>query len=203
MVVPDFPAGASAGADGVRIDVTGTVLRSGELQFERMDVPQGQARFGEAVAQVLRWWRFVPAIDRAQCAPVDTPTTMSVWFQGTSEAPRVFVSYPTSEQPRPRPLDVDITGPAVRADGWDGRVEGMVRVLLWTTPEGRIVTAAVRASTPYGHFDAPVLESARQMRVAWRGPAPIAEICAEREYLFCARRAGDARIRFDGCRGAR
>lgn len=55
VVVPDFPAGANAGADGVRIDVAGTILRSGELQFERMDVPPGQARFGEAVAQVLRW----------------------------------------------------------------------------------------------------------------------------------------------------
>lgn len=128
---------------------------------------------------------------------------MSVWFQGTSEAPRVFVSYPTSEQPRPRPLGVDITGPAVRVDGWDGRVEGMVRVLLRTAPEGRIVTAAVRANTPYGHFDAPVLESAQQMRGTWRGPAPSAEMCAEREYLSCARRVRDARIRFDECRSAR
>lgn len=148
MVVPDFSSGASAGTEGVRIDVAGTIPRSGELRFERMDVPPGQARFGEAVAPVLRWWHFlpaiVPAVDPAQCVPVDTPSTMAVWFQGTGEAPRVFVSSPTDEQPRPRPLDVDITGPAVRVDGWDGRIEGMVRVLLRTTPDGRIVTAAVR-----------------------------------------------------------
>jgi hypothetical protein len=67
IATPIFPGGISAPAPAVRVDVAGAVLVNGEYKPTSVTSDGGERQFVEPVSDALRWWRFVPAIDNAQC----------------------------------------------------------------------------------------------------------------------------------------
>jgi len=192
VAAPAFPAGSSAPAPGVRVDVVGTVSVNGEFKPTAIASDgEDQERFVNAVSEVLRWWRFVPAVDMTLCVPKEEQSKFSIWFEGSDAAPRVFVSYPTrSAAPVQPPVAAEsIYLPEITYPRNLLGVEGQVQVLHLISPEGKVKSATVRSSTPYGAFDSVVLNAARRIRVTWKEPRPTTDVCAERAYVFCTRDA--------------
>jgi hypothetical protein len=98
VVAPSFPAGAVADPPGVTVVVDGMVQINGSFAPTAIKAAPGQEHFAAAVSDVLRWWRFVPAIDSAKCAPMATPAQLKIWFEGSAAAPKVFFSFPKENQ---------------------------------------------------------------------------------------------------------
>jgi hypothetical protein len=183
VVVPEFPAGAgTAPAEGVRVDVTGTVRADGSFEPLSISAEGGHAPFVAAVTSVVKWWRFLPAVDEALCAPVDAAFKLAVWFEGSAAQPRIFVSQPAAKPKAEPPPFESIRDQRLT---FNGSVEGQVRVLMLVTPEGRVKSAQVRLSDPPGYFDKVVLGAARRTLVTWKSPVPVRDVCVQREYAMC------------------
>jgi TonB family protein len=182
IVAPDFPPAATAPPGGVRVDVTGKVRANGTFEPEAIEAEGDRAPFIAAVAEVVKWWRFLPAVDPEPCVAVDGAAKLSVWFEGSAAEPRIFVSQPSEEPKVQAPAFESILD---RRLTYSGEVEGQVRVLLLVSPEGRVKSAQIRSSSPPGYFDRAVLQAARRTIVNWKAPGPERDTCAQREYLMC------------------
>lgn len=182
IVVPEFPAGATVPPAGVRVDVSGTVRANGSFEPISITSDGSQTPFTAAVAGVVKLWRFLPAVDEGRCAPMDAPSRLAIWFEGSAAEPRIFVSQPRAGPKVEPPRFDSIWDPK---SSYTGSVEGQVRVLMLLSPEGRVKAAHVRTSSPPGYFDTAVLQVARRMLVTWTAPGPARDLCAQREYVVC------------------
>jgi TonB family protein len=200
VVAPEFPASASAGASGTRVDVAGTIFADGKFDPITIKTDPGQEQFASAVADVLKWWRFVPAIDPQLCAPKQTPSEFAVWFEGSAASPKVFFSFPKSGKVDERPTGGSLKGPEVEYPRQLLGVEGQVRVLYLATAEGKVLSAVARSSTPYGMFDDVVLAAARQSTIVWKEPKRVENGCAEAVFQFCMAERKHAKVKFGECR---
>lgn len=204
IVAPEFPPDTSAGAAGARVDVEGAVLADGRFEFSAIRAEPGMERFAAAVQDVLKWWRFVPAIDGDACAPMTSHSRFAVWFEGSSAAPKVFVSLPKPAESVLRQTFVaSFDAPSAKYPEKFFGVEGEVRVLRKVDPAGRVKAVAVRSSTPYGAFDGVVVAAAKRTRVTWNDPKPERDVCVEQVYRFCMQWKGDVRVGFNECNEAR
>ncbi|WP_375138839.1 energy transducer TonB family protein [Piscinibacter defluvii] len=156
--------------------------------------------FAASVREALKWWRFVPAVDRSRCEPNRSTAAFAVWFEGTSDSPKVYFSFPKSADSVFRPSVLSIDAPTVRYPQKLIGIEGQVRVLRLIDPSGNVKSAAVRSSTPYGAFDSAVLKAARNTKVRWGDPAPSQDLCVEQTYQFCMSRRIDATAEFEACK---
>lgn len=182
IVTPEFPPAATAPPTGIRVDVSGTVRADGSFDPQAITSDGEQAPFIAEVARVIKWWRFLPAVDNERCAPIDSPSRVSIWFEGSAAEPRIFVSQPPPKPKKEPPPFESIWDPKW---SFSGTVEGQVRVLLLLSPEGRVKSTQVRSSSPPGYFDAAVQRAARRTIVTWRAPGPGRDHCAQREYRMC------------------
>lgn len=182
VVTPEFPAGATAPAGGVRVDVSGTVRADGSFDPRAITAEGQPEAYVAAVAGVVKHWRFLPAVDDERCVPIDSPSTLSVWFEGSAAAPKIFVSRPKDPPPVEPPPYESVWAPRM---SFSGNAEGQVRVLMLVSPEGRVKAANVRSSEPRGRFDSIVLRNALRTEVTWRSPGPARDLCAQREYRLC------------------
>ena len=182
IVTPAFPPAATAPPGGIRVDVSGTVRADGTFDPQTITAEGEHAPFIAAVEAVVKWWRFLPAVDMERCAPIDAPSRLSIWFEGTAAEPRIFVS-----QPPPKPKVDTPPFESVSSPKWSfsGTVEGQVRLLMLVSPEGRVKSMQVRSSSPPGYFDAAVLRAARRTIVTWTAPGPARDTCTQREYRMC------------------
>jgi TonB family protein len=200
IVTPAFPPAATAPPGGVRVDVTGTVRADGTFHPQAITAEGDPAPFIGAVADVVGWWRFLPAVDIDRCAPKDAPSQLSIWFEGSAAEPRIFVSQPPAQPKVEPPPFESIWGPKL---SYTGTVEGQVRVLLLLSTDGRVKSAQVRSSSPPGYFDAAVLRAARRTIVTWRAPGPTRDVCAVREYVMCLGPGPDVTARHPACSAPR
>lgn len=182
IVTPGFPPAATAPPGGIRVDVTGTVRANGTFEPQAITAEGDQAPYIAAVAEVVKGWPFLPAVDDAQCAPIDSTERLSIWFEGSAAEPRIFVS-----QPAPKPKVEPPPFESIYAPRWtfSGMREGQVRVLMRVSPEGQVKSTQIRSSSPPGYFDADVLRNAGRTIVTWKAPGPGRDICAQREYRMC------------------
>lgn len=201
VVPPAFPPNSAAPAPGIRVDVIGTVLASGELKAESITSDGSEQKYVDAVAYALRWWRFVPAVDHDQCIPKDEPARLSIWFEGSDKEPRIFFSFPSrADDPAQETLALEsIHSPQIDYPDRLGAVEGEVQVLHRVSPDGEVKSVKLLSSTPPGAFDAVVLQSASRTYVTWKEPKPTKDVCANRSFRFCMR-GGPASLPFEGCR---
>lgn len=199
VITPDFPAGATLPAGGVRVDVEGTVAPDGRFLARSLRTEGDFPNFVAAVAEVLPGWRFEPAVDEQACAPVASASHLSVWFERSDSAPRILVSRPTDES-TPMPLPAYTLGRAPRIDypfGMEG-VEGGVKVLIQVRPDGGVASVKVRTSFPPGAFDHTAVSHAARTRVMWDDAEPEGNLCLQREYVFCFE--GPPRVPYSKCR---
>jgi TonB family protein len=203
VVAPAFPKNKTAPAAGVEVFVAGVVLANGQFKPESITSIDPERAYIDAVTEALAWWRFTPAVDTAQCAPRDSQTKFSIQFEGSHAEPRVYVSFlhkPEVYQPAEKTA-LKVESLFTRKINFPERLmdmEGEVNVLFLISPDGELKSAKVRSSTPYGAFDALVLESARRARVTWRSPKPDKDVCMSRSYLFCV--SGHVSLPFAGCK---
>lgn len=205
VVAPTFPADAVAPKEGVRVDVVGIVHLDGHFEPSSVTAPAGFDHFAEAVSEVLKWWRFVPALDSRECRARSEQFSMAIWFEGSTKDPHVLVALPKRENDAPKtgfaPRVESFSSPELAYPNEVGRLEGEVRVLLLFTESGQPTSVSILSSTPYGAFDSAVLSNARQTTVKWRDPQPITPICASRTYTFCIDGVSRHRQRapYNGC----
>lgn len=184
ILLPTFPADATAPSDGVRVKVTGTVRADGSFAPQDITADGDHPLFVAAVKDVVAQWRFLPAVDRNRCVPVDGAGQMSVWFSGSAAAPRIEVSHPkpgASPKDRPPPFRLY----SERELAYAGNVQGMAKVLILIGADGRVQATAVRFSTPPGYFDEALLSAASITRVRWMESPPDTPVCFQREYRMC------------------
>ncbi|GAP37609.1 hypothetical protein ISF6_3554 [Piscinibacter sakaiensis] len=182
VVQPVFPAGAGAPPGGVRVEVSGTVRADGRFEPATVRADPGVEAYGDAVRAVVGSWGFLPPVDEARCVPTDGAVQLSVWFEGSAAAPRVYVSRPPPA-PRP-PVPVVETLQRTLPTLHDG-VEGWVIVLSKLAPDGGILGTAVRASSPRGLLDEAVLGIARRQRHRWTVQAPEVPACLQQQFVVC------------------
>lgn len=197
VVTPDFPAGAAAPPGGVRVDVRGVVRADGSFEPEAITAEGQPEVYAAAVSGVVKLWRFLPAVDDEQCVPIDSSAKLAVWFEGSAQQPRIFVSMPQASPPVGPPAFESISSPKL---SFSSSVEGQVRVLMLVSPDGRVQSAQVRSSEPPGQFDSIVLRNARRTVVTWKSPAPARDVCVQREYLLCLRQGPGVASRLQACR---
>jgi TonB family protein len=200
VVAPAFPRDATARPSGTRVDVVGTVMVNGEFKSDSIVAEDSDQRFADAVADVLRWWRFVPAADKLKCAPMEVRSNFSIWFEGSDKAPKVFVSFPpvpaASKQKSPMRASIQ-AGKVPFVPKKLLNMEGQVEVLYLIAPNGDIKSIKVLSSTPSGAFDSLALEAASKTRLVWSAPGPTEDVCAGQTYTFCVDR--DVALPFSGC----
>src|SRR5882672_7043392 len=143
VVAPAFPPNMSAPASGVRVDVVGTVLANGEIKPTSITADNEQRPFVDAVIDVLRWWRFVPAIDKQRCAPKDSESRFSIWFEGSAATPKIYFSFPKRETASDGGSNwvESIRAPKVEYPIDLLGVEGQVQVLYLVSPDGKVKSA--------------------------------------------------------------
>jgi TonB family protein len=204
IVTPKFPAAHTVPAEGVRVDVSGTVLPAGNFQASAVSAPAGLQPFADAVVDVLPWWRFVPAVDNKACSAIAQEFAFAVWFEGTANKPRVFVSMPSRRESEPSPLYADlvesISSPEMTYPRRLRRLEGQVRVLMLFGASGNVEVVNVLSSTPYGAFDADVLDHARETTIKWKEPVPASGTCFGRTYNFCHEDGAKSGASLSSCR---
>ncbi len=204
IVAPEFPANSSAKPAGTRVEVVGTVIANGEFEPTSILADAGEEQFAEAVRNVLRWWKFVPAIDLKRCAPTAAPSRFEVWFEGSdSSSHGFFLSFPKVAATMQAIQYTSIDAPGITYPRKFIGIEGEVRVLYLVDPEGRVKSAIVRSSTPYGAFDEVVLAAARETTVTWKDPKPASDLCLERTHQFCMQWRRETKVEFDRCRDQR
>jgi TonB family protein len=189
IVPPEFPQGPQAPEGGIRVDVRGSVLLDGSLAPLEIRAQSGLERFAEAVQLVLKWWRFVPALDADACLPRIAEVAFAVWFEGSHQQPRVSLSYPSGGEDQPTPPELmpleSLEAPSIAYPRRLMEVEGKVRALLRIDASGQVASASILSSTPYGVFDELVLRNARQTSAKWKSSAVPQPICVLRPYMFC------------------
>jgi hypothetical protein len=191
VVAPKAPAWSANDVASVEVRVTGTVGANGAMENPVFEKAQGKDKYVAAVREVLRLWRFKPAVDLAQCAPVKSSGTVSVWFENRSGKPSVSVSMPrlggkndvlrasgdggmVKVTHRPRadfPLDA-------RDIGADGAAEVLVKL----NERGDNIQQTLLYSTPHSMFGEAALTSAREVRLALGGAKSQ---CVAVPYYFC------------------
>lgn len=202
IVAPEFPSDATVPTDGLRLEVRGTVRIDGALVAADVVAPPDSERFVSEVRQVLKWWRFEPAIDSSTCTAQATQVVLVIWFEGSHKEPRIFVSYPDAAkaQSTPRELPFEsISAPEINYPPKLYGVEGSVRVLVRVEESGQVVSASILSSTPRGAFDSVVLASARQIKLNWRSDKKPYAMCAARTYTFCVEDS-TPRVPFPECK---
>jgi TonB family protein len=191
IVAPEFPRDEVAPAEGVRVDVRGTVMPDGSLSEYTATAPEGRSGFAAAVREVIPWWRFVAGVDAQTCSVEAKPVELTLSFEGSSQAPRVFVSYPRDRlEDAMAPIGTlveTVDAPTVKYPPKLIGVEGRVQVLYRIDANGQLAAVSVLSSTPYGAFDDVVLASARRTRFKWRADSPPRPVCGLRTFMFCMR----------------
>jgi TonB family protein len=202
LVAPDFPRDAVAPGEGVRVDVRGTVMPDGSLTDYTAVAPEGQSVFAAAVREVIPWWRFIAGVDVNTCSVQAKPVELAISFEGSSQAPRVFVSYPRERlEDAMAPIGSlveTVDAPTIKYPRKLMGVEGRVQVLYRIEANGQVAAASVLSSTPYGAFDEVVLASARRTRFTWRAQTPPSPVCGLRTFTFCM--DGPVELAFAECR---
>lgn len=202
IVAPDFPRDAVAPGEGVRVDVRGTVMPDGSLSDYAVVAPEGQSVFAVAVREVIPWWRFVAGVDAHTCSVQAKPVELAISFEGSSQAPRVFFSYPRERlEDAMDPIGSlveTVDAPTIKYPPNLIGVEGRVQVLYRIEANGQVAAVSVLSSTPYRAFDDVVLASARRTRFEWRADAPPRPVCGLRTFMFCME--GPVKLAFAECR---
>ena len=203
IVPPRFPKDSRAPEGGLRVDIVGKVLADGKMEPKSITAPAGSEKYADAVAEVLKWWQCVPAVDTGTCAPKPQDYSMAVWFEGSTESPKIDIAYPKdnaakAEQTVIPPYD-SISSPYVDFPDHLWRIEGYVKVLMLVATSGDVSEVNVLSSTPYGVFNSAVLTAAKEAKVKWKSPGPDKSVCTQREYVFCPGAATRNHVRSSLC----
>jgi TonB family protein len=203
IVPPEFPPKGEAPAAGVKVDITGTVLLDGTLTAVSIAAPEGYQSFATAVSDVLKWWRFTPAIDAPACAPKQQAVAFSIWFEGTVSQPRIFVTMPKQEKTEKSAESAFafeyVSAPRIELPSNLSALEGQVELLLKVNESGTVDAVTVLSSTPYGAFSAIAIANAKRTKVKWAEPGPSRPLCASRKYKFCQSSASETVASHSGC----
>jgi TonB family protein len=87
---PDYPAAALAAGTTAQVEVAGTVQADGGFVPKRVAGSSGA--FEQSVREVLKFWRFIPAMDAGTCGFREHEAAYRVWFEIDAGKPKVSVS---------------------------------------------------------------------------------------------------------------
>lgn len=187
IITPEFPKEAGQLDHEIDVEVVGTIKLSGEMAVNRVTTEPGAEAFATAVSDVIRFWRFQPAVDDAECAPIEGAYRAIVSFAGNPADPQISVATPHVEaraSDGPRFEWVRQTAPQ-----WPVRVsqrnDAEVRVLMKVTPEGTTKDARVLTGYPAKLFDGRAVLATTVWKVKWIGDPPARPVCTQVRFIFC------------------
>lgn len=197
VVPPEFPSNVDELKEPQIVEVVGTILKSGELKVRAVS---GDQAFATAVTDVLKWWRFGPAVE--DCRVMDGEIFVQVSFSGSTDDPHIFVSTPKRQSPdRNAEILSTFQWSKRQSPNWPlsgGAREGEVRLLYKLLPSGSIGDVSIYSSFPPGAFDDEAIFAVKRWKVTWRNEAPTDPICMEQLMKFCQRER-DRRVSIVGC----
>jgi hypothetical protein len=191
VVSPKAPPLAAGDPPSVEIRLSGVIGVDGTMENPVFDNAEGRDKYVAAVREVLRLWRFKPAVDLATCTPVRSNGSVRVWFETKQGKPSVSVSMPQAGG-RHEALRAGGEGALVKVthrpraafplDAREIGADGAAEVLVMLNERGENVRQTLLYSTPHSMFGEAALASARDVKIALGGAKAQ---CVAVPYYFC------------------
>lgn len=158
------------------------------MQTDRIS---GEKPFADAVSDVIKWWRFAPAIDHEACAPAEGEYRTEVIFSGTADQPKIHVVTPKQAKAEMRSSAwktmkwAKQTPPTYPRDAARSGTEGRVILLVKINPDGNVQAVKTLASYPDLAFEAAAVNAVKHWKMRWLEDPPTEPVCGAQEVYFC------------------
>jgi TonB family protein len=194
IVPPAFPKDVASDARSVEVSIEGTVDVDGKLISPEFSSPDGTKTYVQAIKDVVKYWRFRPAIDVERCQLKESKQVVKVCFESKDGKPSISVSAPLGKtagndgrlgerkptrQPTRQPKTV-YPDAASR-----GGIEGYAELLLQVNDDGEVLSKQIISSVPNKLFGEAVVEAWRTARFPKLANGDGKPACSTVEVTFC------------------
>lgn len=199
IVVPDLPVGDAPSRYPTTVEVRGTISTNGRMESFKIQARDGDDVFASAVAEVVKLWRFQPALAVEGCELEASEAVLKLIFQLENGKPQLAL--PKFERTskrvegkapdRPPRKFFFVKRPVVEypTDARRKGVEGSAMVIASVDVDGNFHNPTVVYSSPVRSFGAAMVEALSSGRMnavdANEEPDRNRRICVQLPSKFC------------------
>lgn len=191
LFAPEYPAEAAKARQSGSVAVSGKVRTDGSMADPAIVSTPANPAMEDEVRAVIRYWRFQPRVDAADCRFRETQARVTIWFDADKEKPTVSFSRATAAEDSALMEQLRQSAGAVvaRANAeypWhvarNANAPAYVQQVAYARvqPDGSVASVSVAPKRYYDDYREAVVDAARK----WRFQPRPAAWCAEMPFDF-------------------